>query len=111
MRPAPEISAIRSSGLRAVAVVALAAMLLVSPALAGLGAARPAPIEATTGSRADRPATTVQVEGATSTSRPPAGRASASWSPMLPLVLAAIVLLALLDPPSGFHSHRHWHRY
>ena len=102
MRPAREISTIRSFGFRAVAMVALAITLLLSPGLVGSAAAGPA---------AAVPATTVATEAATSTSQPPAGRASGPRSGVLPLVLAVIVLLALLDPPSVFHSHRHWHRY
>jgi hypothetical protein len=102
MRPAPEISTIRSSGFRAVAVVVLSITLLLSPALEGSAAARP---------KADRPATTAVAKAVTSTSQPPAGRAATPRSGALPLVLAAILLLALLDPPFGFHSHRHWHRH
>jgi hypothetical protein len=111
MRPAREISTVRSPGVRAVAVAALAVMLLLSPALLASAVAGPVPLEAAMGPKADRPATTAAAEAATSTSRPPSSRASAPWSAVLPLVLVAILVLALLDPPSGFHTHQHWHRY
>jgi hypothetical protein len=111
MRSAKEISAVRSPGFGAFAVLALAVVLLLSPALVRFAVAGPVSLEATRSREADRPATTDTAKAVTSTSRPPAGRASASWSPVLPLVLAAILVLAVLDPPSGFHLHQHWHRY
>lgn len=55
----------------------------------------------------------------TATSKPPTASTvrsgqendSADSDPILPIVLAAIIFLAVLGPTSGLsHSHRHWHR-
>jgi hypothetical protein len=109
MRPAREIHTLES-GFRSIAVVACAVTLVVWPAGAVIVAAEPA-LGATGGPKADGPATTATAEVTTSTSRPPAARGPVASSLVLPLVLAALLVLALLDPPPRFYSHRYWHRY
>jgi hypothetical protein len=111
MRPAREIHIVQSAGFRRIAVVALAVTLLVWPAGAVIAAAEPAPLEATAGPKAGGPATTATAGAMTSTSRPPAGRGPAASSAVLPMVLAALLVLALLDPPPRLYPHRYWHRY
>jgi hypothetical protein len=95
---------------RCVLVVAVAIMilLLIRDSVVANPASGPLVVAAAPASRA----------AVTPTSRPPTtstirsgqdGGAEAS-DPVLPIVLAAILILALLGPTSGFpHSHRHWH--
>lgn len=111
MRPAREIHIVQSAGFRRIAVVALAVTLLAWPAGPVIAAAEAAPLAATAGPKADGPATTATAGAMTSTSRPPADRRPAASSAVLPIVLAALLVLALLDPPPRFYSHRYWHRY
>jgi hypothetical protein len=93
---------------RAVIVVAALLLLLSAPgATAAADAPPPRPAMSSdnaAGVRSDTPARTTT--STTRTSRQPSGD---SANVALPLILAALVLLALLGPPTGYHSHGHWH--
>lgn len=109
MRFAMTAGSVQRLGRYAGAAILLAATLLVSPPLAGITAAAPAPMVASPRPEVGVSATTAHEE-TTSTTRPRAGH-DAATSGWLPLVLAAIIFLALLAPAYGSHSHAHWHRH
>jgi hypothetical protein len=110
MRFAMTAGTVRRLGRCASAAILLAATLLLSPPLAGITAAAPAPTVASPRPEVGVSATTAHEE-TTSTTRPPRAEHDAATSGWLPLVLAAIIFLALLAPGYGSHSHAHWHRH
>ena len=91
------------------AIVVAALLLLISAPAAIDARDAPAPRRASIDVRADAALGDTSARTTTSTSRPPPQPSSETSSGVLPLVLAALLFLALLVPSAGYHSHRHWH--
>jgi hypothetical protein len=83
---------------------ALAAAVLVLGLCSGAASAAAAAPE-----QAQEPVTTTTSRPVPSTSAPQRDGEPGSSGWMLPMVLAAIIFLALLGPTSWSHSHGHWH--
>ena len=94
------------SWLAAGALAVVIAVLLSVPA-AGNPGVRPAPTAAS-GDGAGA-VTGTSAKPTTSTGRAGQQRSADPPGTLLPMVLAAILFLALLAPVSGFHWHGHWH--
>lgn len=102
--PAPGSGPLRR---RAVIVALGLALLVAAPGATG---ASDAPQLASTSSHVGGAVAGTSARTTTSTSRPPQQQPSADpSSPVLPLVLAALLFLALLVPTTRYHAHGHWH--
>jgi hypothetical protein len=94
---------------RCAVIVVLSLVLLVAvPGATGASDA-PAPRAAPTSSHLGGPLAGTSRRTTTSTSRPPQQTSADPSSPVLPLVVAALLFLALLVPTTSYHSHGHWH--
>jgi hypothetical protein len=94
---------------RCAAIVVAALLLLISAPGATAASDAPTPRPASTrpharGAHSDTSARTV-----TSTTRSPRQPSGDSSNDVLPLILAALLLLALFGPSTNYHSHGHWH--
>jgi len=94
---------------RCAAIVVAALLLLISAP--GATAAPDAPtLRPASNSRHARGALSdTSVRTTSSTTRSPGQPSGDSSNGVLPLILAAILLLALFAPSTGYHSHGHWH--
>jgi hypothetical protein len=105
----PPDPAVGSPLWRLPAIVVAALLLLISAPAVTDARDAPAPRPALIGSRAEAALGDTSARTTTSTSRPPQQPSSDASSIVLPLVLAALLFLALLVPSTGYHWHRHWH--
>ena len=108
MLPDPATGHFRRQRSRLLAASALAVAILLSAPAAGIAGTIPART-ASVSTDASRAITDAPARPASSTSQVGQQRRADSSSAVLPIVLAAILFLALLVPSSGFYSHGRWH--
>jgi hypothetical protein len=95
----------------AITAVVLAIVVMVSVPSPGNADTAPSAPHAWAGPNAGGAPVTTSTKATTSTNAHEQRRTVRDAGTTLPLVLAAIIFLALLVPASGFHSHRHWHSH